>query len=362
VRDIFKRYASGESVADICRDYTARGIPTPQNRGDKPVPWQVSSVCPMLMEVAYIGTFTAQKSTTISYKNHTRISRPPEEHVIIENHHLPIIDMETWDAVQRLRKNRRRYTKLGERSILSGLLFCKDCGATLSYCMQGPDGTKPYFVCKTYRAADCNNIHKCTRHGIKVADIEEIVLSQIKSTVNYARANEREFAEIVYRSQNIDTEKQIKSKTNELGKVEKRVAELDRYITKIYEDNVNGKLSDDRLRKMMSEYENEQSDLVKKAETLRVEIEDLKSKTANLSSFFKLVSEVGEITELTETLARMFIEKVVVHEAVFREGSKRSKISQQVDIHFTYIGQFNPSGESEEFRADSRKGNLILVN
>jgi|GEM_PF-4228910 len=75
--------------------------------------------------------------------------------------------------------------------------------------MQGPNGTKPYFVCKTYRAADCNNVHKCTRHGIKVADIEEIVLAQIKSTVNYARAKEREFAEIVYRSQNIDTEKQI---------------------------------------------------------------------------------------------------------------------------------------------------------
>ena len=362
VRDIFKRFLSGESVSDICRDYTARGIPTPQNRGETPVPWRVSSMCPMLEEVAYIGTFTAQKFTTVSYKNHTRVFRPEEEWVIIENHHPAIIDIETWEAVQRLRNNRRRYTKLGERSILSGLIFCNDCGSTLSYCLQGAGGKTPNFICKSYRAADCNNNHKCTRHGIRVRDLEQIVLAQIQSTVDFARCKQREFAEIVYRSQNIDAEKQIKVKTSELGKAEKRIAELDRYITKIYEDNVNGKLSDDRFQKMMSTYESEQETLTATVDRLHSEIKVLQAKTANLESFMNLVARVGDVTELTEEVARLFIERVVVHEAVFAAGTKRAKVSQQVDVYFSYIGQFNPRGESEEFHGEARNGNLILVN
>jgi hypothetical protein len=154
----------------------------------------------------------------------------------------------------------------------------------------------------------------------------------------------------------------MKFKTAELNKTERRITELDKIVARIYEDNISGKLSDERFNKLLQGYETEQSDLITTAEALRSEIEDLKSKTANLKSFMNIVSRVGDITELTEELARMFIEKVVVHEAVFKEGTKRAKVSQQVDVYFAYIGQFNPNDEPEEYHGIARNGNLILVN
>jgi len=180
--------------------------------------------------------------------------------------------------------------------------------------------------------------------------------------VNYAQRNERAFAEEVYKSQNADTEKLIRKKTTELNKSEKRIDELDKIISRIYEDNFSGKLSDERFNKLLQGYEAEQENLTVMANTLRAEISNLHSKKANLKSFMNLVAQVGNIFELTEGLARTFIEKIVVHEAVFKEGTKRAKVSQQVDVYFAYIGQFNPNNESEEYHGVARNGNLILVN
>ena len=343
VREIFKRYTSGDSVADICRSLTDRGVFSPDSYRYKRAEtgaWWVSSMCPMLEERAYIGTFIVQKSTTVSYKNKKRIYHPEEDWVIIENHHEPIIDLETFETAQRLRNNRRKYTKYGDRSILSGLVRCYDCGDTLSYARQGQNGAYANFICKSYRSADCTNRHKCTRHGIRVSDLERIVLVQIQETVRLAKENERKFAMRVHKSANANTEKLIKSKTAELGKAERRIAELDKVINRIYEDHVAEIISDDRFSKMLTTYEAEQATLVSAVKTLHVEIADLTSKTANLQSFMNLVSRVGEITELTEEIARMFIEKVVVHEGVYEAG-KRKKLSQQVDVYFAYIGQFN---------------------
>ena len=366
VREIFKAYISGKSIPDICRDLTARGILTPDNYRYKRLgatdPWRVSSMCPMLEERAYIGTFAVQKSTTVSYKNHKRVYRPEDEWVVIQNHHTPLLDLETWDTAQRLRGGRRKYNKLGEKSILSGLLRCADCDSTLSYARQGPGGSAAYFICRTYRSADCNNNHMCTRHGIKVSDIEAIVLAKIQETVGAARSNERGFAEMVYKSANKDTEKAIKSKTAELGKAERRIAELDTIISRIYEDNVSGKISDERFNKMLAGFEAEQAKITATAEMLRNEIDDLKSKTANLQSFMNIVARVGEITELTDELARMFIEKVVVHEAVFKTETKRAKESQQIDIYFSYIGRFDTGNVQGEIPSTERCGGLIVVN
>ncbi|GHU56274.1 hypothetical protein FACS1894132_13510 [Clostridia bacterium] len=363
VREMFRLYTAGMGVAEICRNFTDRNIPVPQPESYKRSKmWAVSGVCPMLEEKAYIGIFTAQKTTTVSYKNHTRIYRPEDEWVVIENHHPPLIDMETWDTAQRMRGTRRKYNRRGEKAILSGLVRCYDCGATLSFCMQGAGDKTPNFICKTYRYADCNNNHKCTRHGIRVEDLEMIVLAQIQSTVDFAKSKERKFTEMVYRSQNTDTEKQIKKKTTELGKAERRINELDTIISRIYEDHVAVKLSDERFGKMLAGYEEEQKTLNTTALTRQTEIAELKAKTANLENFMRLVEKVGDITELTEELARMFIEKIVVHEAVYKEGTKRAKVSQQVDVYFAYIGKFNPNDSSDEFRGRARNGNLIYVN
>jgi len=143
--------------------------------------------------------------------------------------------------------------------------------------------------------------------------------------------------------------------------VERRIAELDKIISRIYEDHVAGKISDKRFATMLEGYESEQEKLISVTEMLRTEIDDLKSKTANLDSFMKLVAKVGKITELTEELARLFIEKVVIHEAVFKAGTKRTKESQQIDIYFTYIGQFDTGGEQSEVQGTGRNSGTIVV-
>ena len=342
VVELFKKYTSGSSISDICRDLTARGVLTPDNHRYKRTttgPWRVSSVWPMLAERAYVGTFCVQKSSTISYKNKKRIHYPEEEWVVIENHHAAIIDIETFETAQRLRGTRRKRLAHGETSILSGLVKCKDCSATMSYARQGSNGEYPNFICKTYRAADCNNVHRCTRHGIRVEDLEQVVLSQIQDTVRLAKDNEKKFATRVYKSTNANNEKLIKIKTAELSKAERRIAELDGIIKRLYEDHIAGNFDVSRFKKFLADYEGEQAKLTAAIIALRVEIAELEGKTANLQSFLNLVEQVGEITELTDKIARMFVEKVVVHEAVYKPGT-RKKLSQEIEVYFAYIGKF----------------------
>ncbi len=344
VTEIFKLFTSGMGIADICRFLTAKNIPTPETHKNGKTAgtiWNVSSVCQMLEDSVYIGRYTSHKLTTSSYKNKKRIINPESEWVVIENHHPPLVDMETFETAQRLRGTRRRRTKHGEKSILSGLVRCADCGATLSYAVQGSNGEYPNFVCKTYRSTNVHNEHKCTRHGIGVADLELIVLTKIQQTVGMALVNEKLFTSVVHKSVNANAEKLIKSKTIELAKVEHRKKELDTIINRLYEDHVIGKLSEERFNKMLESYEKEQSTLTSSTNMLRTDIDDLKRKTANLQSFMQIARQYGKITELTEEAARAYIEKVVVHEAVFETGTKRKKVSQQVDVYLTYIGQFN---------------------
>jgi len=134
VKEIFQMYVSGTGIVEICRILTARQVPRPNDHKQKrpmSAPWDVSTTCQMLEDPVYIGRYEMQKVTTVSYKNHTVIKRPKEEWVVIENHHPAIVDIEVFDAAQRLCDGRRRRTKHGDKSILSGLIFCNDCGNTL---------------------------------------------------------------------------------------------------------------------------------------------------------------------------------------------------------------------------------------
>jgi len=344
VKEMFTLFTTGMGIADICRFFSERGTPTPEaHKSGKTAGtlWGVSSVCQMLVDPVYIGRYTSHKVTTLSYKNKKRVVHPESEWIVIENHHPPLVDIETFETAQRLRGTRRKYTKLGEKSILSGLVWCNDCGGTLSYARQGAKGDYPNFICKTYRSANIKNEHRCTRHGIRVSDLEQIVFEKIREAVKMAIGNEKAFAARVHKSANTNTEKLIKTKTAELGKAQRRIVELDKIIKRIYEDHIAGKFDDVRFAKLLEEYETEQALLTADTNALHDEISGLKQHSANVQSFMKVVERYGEIEELTEETARAFVEKVVVHEAVFATGTKRKKLSQQVDIHLTFIGQFN---------------------
>jgi hypothetical protein len=167
------------------------------------------------------------------------------------------------------------------------------------------------------------------------------VLTKIQDTVSLAKTNKEKFAELVYRSTNEESEKAIKIKTAELSKAKKRVAELDKIISRIYEDNVAGKINDERFGKMLGGYESEQSELTKSAERLAFEIDELKIKVARVDGFMELVEQYGTVSELTAESARAFIERVVVHEPVYKDGNKRNKERQRIQIYLMFLGEFN---------------------
>jgi len=352
VREVFRRLIEGDGPHIIARDLDSRGIPTPMvyYRRLKELPplnddttWYTYTISHMLQNPAYIGQLVSQRVTTPSYKNHKHIIRPKEDWVVIENHHEPIIDNETFEIVQKLREGRRRQTSSKEDTPLSGLIYCADCNR--KHAISSTKNIYSYYVCSLYRNSKKHYRLDCTRHGIRRADLEQLVLKKIKETAEFAISNTEQFSSQVRKSTDKDVERAMKVKTSELAKAERRIAELDKLIKRIYEDRVLGTLSDERFAKMLFEYETEQKELAPSTEVLKSEVAGIESKKADLQSFMNIVNRHTEITELTAGVAREFIDRIVVHEATYAENPKRKghqTRSQEVQIYFNFIGEFKP--------------------
>ena len=353
VREVFRRFIAGESTHIIAKDLDSRGILSPMvyYRKLKGLPplnddttWFNYTLVTMIENHAYVGELVSQKTTTPSYKNHRVVKRPKDDWVVVENHHAPIIDREIFDLAQQLHDGRRRKPskRTGDCSPLSGMLWCHDCGAKLALTHPN-DERYSYYVCSWYRNSKKHYKAACSRHGIRRDAIEEIALAKIREVWAYALGNKAAFAEKVRKQSNKESAKAIKSKTAELGRADRRIAELDRIIKRIYEDHVVGKLNDERFEKMLADYEAEQAELVTGTASLRAEVEEIQSKTANAQNFIKLAERFTEITELTAELARIFVEKIVIHEAVMVDNPKRKghqTRTQEVHIFLNCIGEF----------------------
>ena len=356
VREIFKRVVAGDGVCIIARDFSQRRIDTPmmyyrKSKGlalvSKYTTWATYMVSVICDSSAYIGHMTSQKYTTPSYKNKKRLVRPEEDWVVIENHHPPIVDTETFELVQKLRANRRKHTKLNDYGVLSGLLWCADCNHKLR--LSASNNKKhQYYICQAYSNAISHFTEKCTRHSINRAEVEAIALVKIQEAIRCAREDKDAFASQVHAMNSQESADSIKTKSAELAKAERRIAELDNIIKRTFEANISGKLNDSLFAKFQKDYEDEYSLLMDKVELLNDEIEKLRGKMANIQSFIKLVETHGDVTELTADVARRFIDKIVVHEAVTvldtenktMKGKPRQMRKQNVRVFINCIGEF----------------------
>ena len=246
-----------------------------------------------------------------------------------------------FDAVKRIRDGRRRVDRLGAMPMLSGMLFCADCGAKL-YQVRGNGWPheKEYFVCATYRKVKGG----CSSHQIRNVVIEQLLLDDLQRVTNYARNHEAEFLQLVTKSSEKALEKEIRDSRREYDEAKARIAKLDTLIQRIYEDNVEGKISDERFAKMSATYEAEQSQLTERAAELEKLLSDARQKAINADYFLSLVRKYTDIQELDAQIIREFVEKILVFKTEKVDGRR----VQRIRIIYNCIGAIDIPEKDEK--------------
>lgn len=296
--------------------------------------WNPATVSDILSRREYLGHTINCKTYTKSYKNHKIYQNNPEKWLIFENTHEAIIDQDTFDAVQRIRAGRRRRTPMGEMPVLSGIVCCADCGAKMYQVRCSTMKQKEYLVCASYRK---KSKRTCSSHQIKNEVLEQLILADIQRIISFVKENETEFIEMVSNKSKQDSDKLLKSSRKELETAKERIDKLDNIIIHLYEDNVEGKISDDRFKKLTDAYETEQASLTERIKTLEATINTTNEEFTNIESFIKLVKKYTHIEKLDCEILRTFVDKVLVYQAEKIDGKKVQKIK----IIYNFIGDIS---------------------
>lgn len=315
--------------------YESKGINCNVKPQDDPYGWNASTVAHILDRWReYLGHTVNFKTTKKSYKSKKKIQNPESEWVIFENTHEPIWTESIADAVRLARQTRRRPTKMGEMGMFSGMMFCADCGSIMYQCRAtGFRREQEYYLCAGYRKS--RDICGST-HSILTVILEELILQNLCKVVSYAREQEDQFVKMVMDMDEKEISKGLAKKKKLLTDAEKRISELDRIFKHLYEDNITGKLTDERFKKLSADYEAEQAALQTQANSLREEIQEEESKCANVERFLSIVRKYTEIPELTPHILHEFVEKIVVHAAT--DPHSKTNRKQEVDIYYKGIG------------------------
>lgn len=317
------------------------GVNTPAKVPDDIYAWQARSVADILQKPEYLGHTVNFKTYKKSYKSKKKMWNDPSEWQVFENTHEAIIDEETFRIVQRIRDGKRKVTRMGEMPILSGMLFCADCGKKLYQVRCTTMKQKEYMVCSTYRKVKGG----CSSHQIQNETIEALLLDGIRSITAFAREHETEFVELVTKKCRADVDKTLRDSKRELEQAQTRIKKLDEIIQRLYEDNIEGKISDERFGKMSANYEAEQQTLESRTQELKEIINSEKENSLNADMFLKLVRKHTNIKELTAEILREFVEKVYVYQSERVNGKKL----QRIKIIYNCIGDFQtPPTEHEK--------------
>ena len=266
-------------------------------------------------------------------KSKKKVNNDPSEWVVFENTHEVIIDQKTFEIVQNIRNGRRRLTPMGEMPVLSGMLFCADCGAKLYQVRaRGWTHEQEHFVCATYRKQK----EKCTSHQIRNVQVEQILLVEINRMLAFVRERESEFAELLAKKNERDLNRQFREYIRELEQATQRITELDSIIQRPYEDDLDGKISDDRFDKMTSAYEQEQKDLQSRVIALRETLSKAKAQRLNIDFFLAQVRKYTEVKELDAEIIQALVERINVFKTEKVPGTRTKK--QTILIHWNFIG------------------------
>lgn len=341
VKEIFNLFIQGHGTCEIARILRKRKILTPSeysasittnsNNQEYQYKWCGTTVAGILDRQEYIGDTVNFKCTTRSYKDKTKIRLPKEDRKVFKNTHEPIIDEYTWNIVKQLRNNRKKPTRSGKKSIFSGLLFCNDCGKKMYFQSPVTDlKAKDHYRCSSYK----HDNSACTSHYITDEVLQIIVLENIQNVIAYVKSYEDLFIQEQLAKSTQDELKHISKNKKELEKAKNRVIEIDNLFMHIYEDNISGKITDERFRNLSFNYDKEQKELKSKIEQLPKEIDNKEKKEADLTQFISNVKKYTEITELTPEILNELIEKIIIHQTEKINGKK----VQEIDIYYRGVG------------------------
>ena len=345
VRRIFQMYVDGYRISEIGHKLTEEKVETPilyyMNRGIKtnarseyPEIWDLMSIKYILSQTAYAGHTVNFQTAVKSYKTKKQIRLPKEDWIIYRNTQEPIIDEKTFETVQQMRKAKRARTKYNEPNMFSGLLYCADCGNHLTIQRVARNRKMDNFSCATYRKKKKG---LCSCHRILVSDLETIVKEDLQKVCEYVLFHEKEFTDEYLSGSKRETVK-FQSKTKaELKRLSERQEEIVRIIRKLYEDNVNGRITDERFDFLAKSYENEGNDLKTKIQELQNALASSVQDEEKLSKFLKIVNSYTEIEELTPEILNSFIEKIYIGETEKYDGRKM----QEVEIIYKFVGAIN---------------------
>ncbi len=344
VKRIFNLCMEGYGTAQIARILKEDKVETPSNYWKRigrnypskptadPYGWDPKTISGILEKCEYIGHTVNFRTNKPSYKTKKKVFNPPEKWQIFENTHEAIIDEETFERVQELRKNKRRPTKTGKTNMFSGIAKCADCGSKMYYCtMNNYETRQDHFVCSSARK---NSTKTCDTHFIRAVVLEEGTLQNIQLVCLCVSAFEDEFRESLGALKSSETKKELDVKRKLLQKAENRCSELDRLFKRVYEDLVNGNLSETRFKILSDDYETEQAELKEKIELLNKEIQEIQEKTDNIEKFIRTAKKYVGIEELTPAILNDMVKAVYVQ----KPDKSSGKRVQKVIISYNYAG------------------------
>lgn len=346
VKRIFAMTLDGMGTEQIATALTAEKILTPyfywESKGIRrprkspptmpPYHWNSSTITKVLSQQEYCGDVINFKTYSKSYKNKKRHENDVENMAIFQDVHERIVDRNTFEKVQVKRgNNRKRQTTEGERNMFSGLLVCADCGHNLHFHFNQKNHDIKYFNCSNYKG----NRGTCdTTHYIRVDFLEQVVLAEIRRLTKFATQHEDIFTQAVMGYTQKVLIQDVKIKQNELNRLMAREVELDGLFEKIYEDNVCGKLSDDRFVRMSKRYEDEQAEVQEKVKALKSELQKSQTKTMTGDMFIGSVRKYTRVRKLTPRMLNELIEKIEVYHSEKKNGVQ----TQNITIHYNCVG------------------------
>ena len=381
VKKIFRLTVEGMGPYQIAKRLMAEKVEKPsyyqatRQRGnfktmcdfETPYNWTGGSVVRILERPEYMGDTVNFRSHKESYKDKKAVKNSSEDILIFQDTHEPIIDRRTWYLVQELRKTVRRVDTSGEGSLLTGKLYCADCGGKMHYRRSTtragrdwrgiPNGevqhTSAGFNCSTYNSSRKKYKQVCCSHSIKEDTVKQLILETIRYALKSVHMDEAAFIKSMRSASEVRDKGEVKKLKTDLAKKEKRFADLDLLIKKVYEDNAMGKLPYRRYEMLSSDYEKEQQEIEIVMEEIREKLTQFEDDTDRTEEFLSLVHKYTDIQELTPAIVNEFVDKVLVHKIEETDGDRM----QEIEIFLNYIGKVElPAQElSEEEMAEEEK-------